>query len=227
MDGPDRLPLPETGLVTDSSRREGAPWRSLSPAWLWAASIVLVWFLASARLGQNFASPQSSRDLLPFGVFKGEELGFAIAWKLVASQWLHVKFPHMLFNALVIGVVGASLERRAPAAAVFALGVFGGALGQWIGALAHPDLFFSGASQAYLALCGIALVAGRRFGAGWWTAAAATLVAAGLDLFVSGHGALKLGHVTGFVFGLAAGAVMRLRLTARGPRPSDQSGAPS
>ena len=75
-------------------------------------SIVLVWFFVALSLNQPLLMRQHSLDLVGFGAFKGSELTWATAWKLIASQWLHVKGPHMLFNALVIGVVGTVLSKR-------------------------------------------------------------------------------------------------------------------
>lgn len=181
----------------------------LSWSWLWALSIVLVWLGVSHALGQPIPAQQHSLDLVRFGAFKGSDLTLAEAWRLIASQWLHVKFPHMLFNALIIGLVGQSLSGRFGAPVMLGVGLIGGAAGQLAGALVMPDAWISGASQAYLALAGLALLTLPRRSTGWWAALVGALIAVGLDLFVSDHGAVKIGHTVPFALGLLCGLILR------------------
>jgi len=182
--------------------------RAAAIFWGWAASIVLVWFLVALALEQPFWTRQHSVDLTAFGAFKGQTLTFGDSWKLVVSQWLHVKFAHMLFNAAIIGFVGAALTQRLMWPLVLALGIIGGACGQLASALGQPDAYVSGASQAYLALCGAGLLVLGWKRLGWWAAAIGVLVSIGLDVVVSGHSGIKPGHFVGFVVGLIAGAVL-------------------
>ncbi len=176
--------------------------------WGWAASIVLVWFLVALALGQPFWMRQHSVELTAFGAFKGQTLTLTDSWKLLASQWLHVKFAHMLFNAAIIGLVGAALTRRLAWPLVLALGIVGGACGQLASALWQPDAYVSGASQAYLALCGAGLLVIGWKRPGWWAAAVGLVVSVGLDVVFSGHSGIKPGHFVGFVVGLIAGGVL-------------------
>lgn len=125
--------------------------------WVWAVSIVLVWFGVALSLGQPLFMRQHSLDLVAYGAFKGSDLTWASAWKLIASQWLHVKFPHMTFNALVIGIVGTALSRRYAWSLVLLLGIVGGVCGQYADAVFQPNAYISGASQAYLALSSFAV----------------------------------------------------------------------
>ncbi len=180
------------------------PW-----SWLWSLSIVLVWLGVAHALGQPIPTQQHSLDLVRFGAFKGSDLTLNETWRLIASQWLHVKFLHMLFNALVIGLVGQSLSGRFGANVMIGAGVIGGAAGQLAGALVMPDAYISGASQAYLALAGLALLTLSRRSVGWWAALVGVLVAVGLDVFVSDHGWVKIGHALPFALGLLGGAVLR------------------
>jgi len=180
------------------------PW-----SWLWSLSIALVWLGVAHALGQPISTQQHSLDLVRFGAFKGSDLALAESWRLISSQWLHVKFPHMLFNALIIGLTGQSLSARFGAPVMVGVGVVGGAAGQLAGALVMPDAYISGASQAYLALAGLALFALPRPSAGWWAALVGVLVAVGLDLFVSDHGAIKIGHAVPLALGLLCGVMLR------------------
>lgn len=184
--------------------------RQISVSWIWAVSIILAWLVVAASLGQPPWAQQRSQDLVAFGAMKGQDFTASQSWRLLASQWLHVKFPHMMFNALVIAVVGRAAEMRLGRLGAVAVGLAGGTLAQLVTVLLLPDAFISGASQAYLSLCGLVLVAGASRSYGWWMAIAATLVGLALDLFVSGHGAVKPGHLTGLAFGLASGILCRI-----------------
>lgn len=183
--------------------------QSYSPSMIWAASILLAWILVATALHQPIWVQQHSRDLVAFGAIKGADFSTDQAWRLVASQWLHVKPQHMLLNALIIGGVGLATEKRLGRALPAIVGLAGGTLGQLAAVLTEPQAFISGASQAYLALCGLALVTDR-IERRWlaWIGLAVALV---LDIFVSGHGMVKPGHLVGLAIGLAAGGLLRLK----------------
>jgi membrane associated rhomboid family serine protease len=144
---------------------------------------------------------------------KGRDFSASETWRLVASQWLHVKFPHMLFNALVIAGVGLFAEVRFGRWTAVSLGVAGGTLAQLVTVYALPDAYISGASQAYLVLCGLVLMTGAVRSVWWWIALVAVVAGAGLDLLVSGHGTIKPGHLASFAAGSIAG--LALKLTGR------------
>ncbi|MFN3669889.1 MAG: hypothetical protein ACK4VY_11305 [Brevundimonas sp.] len=135
------------------------PW-----SWLWALSIVIVWLWIAHALGQPVPAQQHSLDLVRYGAFRGSDLTLAESWRLIASQWLHVK---------------------------------------------------SGASQAYLALAGLALLTLGWRSAGWWAAVVGVGVALALDLFVSDHAAVKIGHTVPFALGARGGLVLRRWSRAR------------
>lgn len=198
------------GSVSDITAR--LPW-----SWLWALSIVIVWLGVSYALGQPIPMQQHSLDLVRFGAFKGSDFGLEDLWRLLASQWLHVKFPHMLFNALIIGLVGQALSEQFCASVMIGAGMIGGAAGQLAGALVMPDAYISGASQAYLALAGLALLTLSQPSVGWWAALVGTSVAVGLDLFVRGQGGVKIGHLVPFALGLLTGVVLRHPANAKPP----------
>lgn len=184
--------------------------RFFSPLLIWAVSLVVIWCVVALALHQPLWAQQHSRDLMAFGVIKGEYFQPAQAWKLVASQWLHVKAPHMLLNALIIGGVGLAVEVRWGRVLPTAIALTGGTLSQGILVLMEPQAFLSGASQAYMALCGFALMApsvGRGGRALAWAGVAIGIM---LDIFVSSHGQVKIGHLFPLAFGLTAGFVAKV-----------------
>ncbi len=196
---------------------------ALSPLLIWAASLVAVWCATAAALHQPPWVQQASRDLLPFGVIKGIYFEPAQAWRLVASQWLHVKPPHMLLNAMILGGVGLCAERRWGGLWPALVALTGGTLSQALLVRLEPQAFLSGASQAYMALCGFALTAGGIGRIGLGMAWAGVAVGVALDVFVSGHGALKVGHLFPLVFGLACGLIARVSAARRPADTSDAS----
>lgn len=192
--------------------------RAAAIIWAWAASILLVWVMVAVSLGQPIWQQQHSRDLTTYGVFLGETLTIGDSWKLLASQWLHVKFPHMLFNVAVIGVVGAGLTRHLSASLVLSIALIGGAVGQFTAAVLQPEAYISGASQAYLALCGAGLLILPRRSVGFGAALLGVLVSVALDVFVSDHAGIKPGHLASFVIGLIAGGLYLFLHTQRPDR---------
>jgi membrane associated rhomboid family serine protease len=117
----------------------------------------------------------------------------------------------MLLNVLIIGGVGLAVEKRLGRALPWMIALLGGTLGQLAAVVTEPQAFISGASQASLALCGLAVVTKGVERPGLWLAWFGLVVAVILDVFVSGHGAVKPGHLAGLAFGLAAGGLLRLK----------------
>lgn len=186
--------------------------RFLSPlALIWGLSIVGVWTFLAIKLGQPIFKTQASQDLAMYGAFKGRELSLENGWRLLASQWFHVKFLHMMLNAALISLLGTALHNRTSAGCVLLVGLGGGAVGQYFSAIAYPSAFISGASQAYLALAGATIVLVDRKRADWWVAVAGVVIAVALDVFVSSHGTIKVGHSTAFATGLIAAAIICAR----------------
>lgn len=179
-----------------------------------------MWILVAGSLDQSIWQLQHSRDLVTFGAIRGFDFEPPEIWRALASQWLHVSFPHMLFNALMIGIVGQAVEERMGGLIMVLVGAVGGALAQLSTVFFNSSAYISGASQAYLALCGLALLTITKKSVGWWAALVGTLVAIALDLFVSSHGAPKVGHVTGFAAGAFVGVLVRWN-GSRYPREHD------
>jgi rhomboid protease GluP len=182
----------------------------------WAVSLIIVWLLVAHALGQSFWMQQSSRNLVAFGAIKGADFRLDDLWRLVASQWLHVKFPHMLLNALIIACVGSAAEKQTGSIFAPIVGLAGGVLGQYGAILLEPQGFISGASQAYMSLCGLALLTVRWRSAGGVMACLGVIIGIGLDVFVGDTGLIKIGHFAGLAFGLLAGAAIKLRSARNG-----------
>ncbi|CAL4866136.1 hypothetical protein MMA231_00374 [Asticcacaulis sp. MM231] len=176
----------------------------------WAASLIVVWLLVAHALGQSFWMQQSSRDLVAFGAIKGANFRPDDIWRLLVSQWLHVKFPHMLLNALIIACVGSAAEKQTGTIFAPLIGLTGGVLGQYCAVLLEPQGFISGASQAYMSLCGLALVTIRWRSIGGIIGCLGVMIGVGLDVFVSDTGLIKIGHLAGLIFGLLSGLTIRL-----------------
>lgn len=183
--------------------------RLKSPLLLWSVSLVAVWCAVAFALDQPLWTQQSSRELMAFGVIKGEYFSWTQSWKLIASQWLHVKAPHMLLNALVIGGVGLAAEARWGRVLPGTIALAGGTLSQALLVFLEPQAFLSGASQAYMALCGFVIVAGRIGRVGLGLAWVGLLIGFAIDLLVSDHGQIKVGHAFPCAFGIAVGLLVR------------------
>lgn len=168
-------------------------------------AMLVAWFASGQYLGLGWLSSQKSSLLLQVGAVDGATLGQGDFWRLITSQFLHVYFLHMLFNALAIYVLAHAVERGVGKAALACAYFIGGTIGQYFSVWANPELVSSGASQALMALCGFVLVGARRCGfprSVFAFALAITVIQAGLDIAVSAS--IKAGHG----FGFAAGALM-------------------
>ena len=185
----------------DNRAANAKPWL----AYVWALSLIVVWGAVAAALKQPLWVTQSSKDLMAFGAVRGIDFNWTEAWRLVASQWLHVKFPHMLLNAAIIAIVGRAVEMRAGPVVLAAAGIIGGALGQLAVLWLQPQDIISGASQAAFALCAFVLANARLKSLAWPAAIVGIVIGLALDSVIGGHLQLKPGHLVGGLFGLAAG----------------------
>ena len=170
-----------------------------------ASAIILAWCLAAIALDQSFFSIQKSRLLMIVGAANGELLYSREWWRIVTSQFLHVHFLHMLFNAGCIAVVGTHIEKRYGwwRAALVYFG--GGSVGLIASVLYYPGLVSSGASQALMSLCGASLLMLTERRPRLFVLVIVTIQAA-LDLYVAQQ--IKAGHGFGFLGGLFIGSVL-------------------
>ncbi len=169
------------------------------------ATILIGWFLSGQCLGLGLFASQKVSLLLQVGAVDGAALVRGEYWRLVVSQFLHVHFLHMLFNASAIYLLAYAVERGVGRAVLVGVYWVGGTVGQYFSVLLLPDLVSSGASQALMALCGFVIVGARHFGFSRLVFVSALGIAGvqvGLDIAVSAS--IKAGHGFGFL----AGALM-------------------
>jgi rhomboid protease GluP len=179
---------------------------SLEPvAFSLAVGVVLAWCLSAFALELPLLASQNSRLLMKIGAADGTILHTHEWWRIISSQFLHVHFQHMLFNAVCILMIGGFIEAGCGWRSTFSVYVIGGCIGQWASVLAYPDQVSSGASQALMALCGAAFVTVSRLYPRLLVFAI-TAVQVMLDIHVART--IKAGHAVGFLAGLLVGVVL-------------------
>ena len=178
-------------------------------------AIAVGWLLVAMHLHQSVLAVQKSSQLLQLVAVNGAALERGAWWRLLASQFVHVHFMHMLFNLCGVLVLAVAIERAAGSVALALTYFIGGAVGQYFSVLLNPELVSSGASQAMIALCAFALLGYRRFAIARHAVLLAGVLVAiqfALDIYVSGG--IKPGHS----FGFAAGLAIVLAMMAAGRR---------
>ncbi len=148
-------------------------------------------------------------QLEPYGGVTFDHLWNLELWRLFASQLIHLKQPHMLFNILSFFLLGLILEKYVGAIRFFILWLVSGASGTLISTLTvdPPWNLGTGASQAVLGVAALGtLVLWKKIN----TSIAlklivvfAVLPALLLDLIFVHHP--KLGHIVGFIVGWGIG----------------------
>jgi rhomboid protease GluP len=181
--------------------------RSARVSWLLFATIIAVWLLVALSLGQSVLSVQRSRHLLQFGAVDGALLEAGEWWRLPVSQFLHVHAPHMFFNAIAVLVVGSFIEARMGRWWIVAVYFLGGCVGQFASVAFYPALVSSGASQALMAICGVALLMCRTRVVYLFVI---PILAIQLALDVKAVGTLKAGHGWGLAAGVLLGVIAML-----------------
>lgn len=132
-------------------------------------------------------------------------------WRLFASQLIHAKQVHMLYNVLCLTLLGILLERHIRVAGLFFLWFVSGAAGTLVSTLfvAPPWNLGTGASQAVVGMAAFGLVLYLRgaSSSGWLVAVVClSLVPAfALDFMYAGHP--KPGHIVGALMGAIVGLV--------------------
>jgi rhomboid protease GluP len=163
------------------------------------ALILIGWIIVAIKLDLSLFVAHKSRLLPQFGAATGEVLVTHEWWRLLVSQFLHVYFLHMLFNACCIGVIGSAIEKLYGWRVLITVCLLGGLIGQTASVWHYPELVTDGASQALMAMCGAALVLQMNPGVKVFTGIIVAIQAA-LDLHAAST--IKAGHGYGFVAGL-------------------------
>ncbi len=137
-------------------------------------------------------------------------------WRIFTGAFLHADLRHLLFNMLVLFLLGRRLERfvgPALLAGVYVVALIGGSAG----ALLHrPDVFVVGASGAVYGLMGAAYVVERLSGGNPWRDGLGSLIVVNVIVSFAIPGISIGGHLGGLVAGVLAGFAIgdtRLRRT--------------
>ncbi|MFZ6653724.1 rhomboid family intramembrane serine protease [Undibacterium sp. TJN19] len=166
------------------------------------ALILIGWIIVAIKLDQSIFAPHKSLLLPQFGAATGDVLVTHEWWRLLVSQFLHVHFLHMLFNAACIGVTGNAIEKAYGWRVLIAVYLIGGLTGQIASVWHYPHLVTDGASQALMALCGASLVLRLNTRLKLF-AGVIIVIQAALDLHAAST--IKAGHGYGFAAGLLIG----------------------
>ncbi len=150
-------------------------------------------------------------QLEPYGGVTFAHLENLELWRLLASQLIHVKQLHMLFNVLSLALLGFFLERRVHGFMFFLLWFIAGVAGTLVGTLfvTPPWNLGTGASQAVLGIAafGLALfLRGAIQSRAFLIVLCFSLIPAfALDFIYAGYP--KPGHVVPLLIGGIAGFV--------------------
>ena len=145
-------------------------------------------------------------DLATWGGVTLSDIVSGRPWRFLTAQLVHVKIPHMLFNAVSLYLVGAFVETRAGGRAVLLVWLVAGGLATLFSPVLidPPYNVGTGASQAVIAVGGFAAVLLRR--PAWRTAygvgvtVLATIPPFFIDLAYAGYP--KPGHLLALVLGV-------------------------
>jgi rhomboid protease GluP len=172
---------------------------------------LIAWFGVAWVYHLSPFAPQNSALLLRAGAVNWQLLNEGQWWRIITSQFLHVHFPHLLFNMLSLLLLGGMFERDFGSWRLIALYFGSGLVGQLMGVAATPALVSSGASQATMGLAGgvaVALFRWRRtYIARLVILLAVVGVQFGLDLFAAST--IKAGHLGGFCAGALIGYLLQ------------------
>lgn len=171
--------------------------------------ILAGWIASTVYFGKPLFASQRSLLLPQLGAATGELFVTHEWWRLLVSQFLHVHFLHMLFNAMCILILASSLENARGSLVLLCVYLPGGLAGQAASVWAYPALVTDGASQALMALCAATFILLSRSKLTWF---AGLIVAIQVALDVHAIAGIKAGHLYGFVAGLVTSVGLWLGL---------------
>jgi len=160
-------------------------------------------------------------DLRKFGGTTFEDLANFEIWRICTAQLIHSKFPHMLFNALCLYLLGNALEQQLGGIAILTIWLIAGGIATVVSPILvmPPWNVGTGASQACFALAGCALVCASTSPIDRKTLIILSLVTVlpGLVLDLTYVGYPKLGHTVGLVLGACFGLYYARRTPQKKP----------
>lgn len=171
------------------------------------------WFVVAWLYDLPLLGPHNSYSLLPAGALSGDLLRAGEWWRVITSQFLHVRLIHLAFNLGALLLLGAPWERSSGPLRFAVLYIVSGSVGQIVGVLAEPALVSTGASQAVMAVAGARAteLLKRREGGLVAFIVPAIVVFVQLTLDILAAGKFKAGHWSG----LCAGAIVGYLLSHR------------
>lgn len=192
-------PSPQHSIATPAMSRR-IPWCTL----LLCAATIAVSVYAAIDISGTWLGKVRIVELESYGLRFTylRELEF---WRLITSQLVHVKQPHMLSDVFCLLLVGTAVERHAGFIRLFLLWLIGGSLATLISTLyvMPPWNLGTGASQAIMAIAGaglwLALTGVDRSKFLMWSVAVTIAVALTIDLIHVHHP--KPHHVAGVLLG--------------------------
>ncbi len=152
-----------------------------------------------------------SRSSLRFSVLDGFGTAgpyiaeFGEWWRIVTGTFLHADLRHLLFNMLVLYLLGRRLERfvgPALLAGIYVVSLLGGSAGAL---LLRPDAFVVGASGAVYGLMGAAFVVEYLRGGNPWRDGLGSLIIINVLISFLIPGISIGGHLGGLVAGVLSG----------------------
>lgn len=171
-----------------------------SPAAISIFTLILTgWLISTQYFGLPLFASQKSLRLPQLGAATGDIFITHEWWRLLVSQFLHVHFLHMLFNAMCILILASTMERKYGWRVLLGIYLIGGLTGQAASVWAYPLLVTDGASQALMALCAATFVLLPKSKLIWF---AGLIVAIQVALDVHVIAGIKAGHLYGFIGGL-------------------------
>jgi membrane associated rhomboid family serine protease len=163
-------------------------------------------------------------ELEPFGGVTFSHLSNFELWRLFASQLIHAKQMHMLYNVLSLALLGVFLEGYVHHLKYLLLWFVSGSAGTLVGTLfvTPPWNLGTGASQAVLGIAafGVVLFVKGVDSSKWLLATLcfSLIPAFALDLIYAGYP--KPGHVVGAFIGAIAGIIYSRKYASKFERPS-------
>lgn len=174
----------------------------------------IAWLAVAWGYNLHLFATQHSTRLLRVGALNGELLRAGEWWRIIASQFLHVYFLHLVFNMVSLLLLGTILEREIGSLRFAAVYLISGSIGQLVGVMAAPELVTSGASQAVMGIAGAtAFLMLRRRDAGRLSLVitlAVIGITVGLDLVAAAR--IKPGHLAGLSAGAGLGWILSQRV---------------
>jgi len=169
-----------------------------------AATVVMsLW--ANFDISGTLSGKIRATDLEAYGGLTWEHLKAFELWRLIASQLIHVKQIHMLYNMLSLLALGILLENYVGSRKFFIVWFISGSVGTLVSTFTIPAPWNlgTGGSQAIfgiVALGGVIYLLGlNRSKILVWVLALSFIPALLLDLIHAYHP--KLGHVAGLILG--------------------------